>query len=150
VTPALQAVLATYLESALAVHRTDLGNIHVVDPTGALVIVAQRGFGEAFLNHFRIVRQRENSACARAMRGRAPVVIEDVDADPLFAPHREIAAASGFRAVQSTPLMSRRGSMLGVLSTHFRTPRAFSARELDMTMRHAQRIAAAIERAPTG
>ena len=150
VTPAMQALLARFLDTALNLHCTDLGNVQVVDPTGALVIVAQRGFRKAFLDHFRTVRVRENSACGRAMRSRAPVLIEDVTTDPLFAAHRDIAAAAGFRAVQSTPLISRWGTVLGVLSTHFRTPRRFSPREFELTVQHGKRVAAVLERALIG
>ena len=35
------------------------------------------------------------------------LIVEDVETDPGFGPHRPIAAAAGFRAVQSTPLLSR-------------------------------------------
>jgi GAF domain-containing protein len=36
--------------------------------------------------------------------------------------HREAAAAAGFRAVQSTPLIDAAGTLLGVLSTHYPEP----------------------------
>ena len=56
------------------------------------------------------------------MGTRQPVLIPDVTTDPSFAVHRNIAESAGFRAVQSTPLINRRGTLLGVLSTHFRSP----------------------------
>src|SRR5262249_39026083 len=68
------------------------------------------------------------------------VVIEDVELDPSFEPHRRIAAAAGYRAVQSTPLKSRSGGVLGMLSTHFRQPHRPSERDqrfLDLYARHA-------------
>jgi hypothetical protein len=46
-------------------------------------------------------------------------VIADVCSDPDFEPHRAIAAAAGFRAVQSTPLTDACGQLRGVLSTHY-------------------------------
>jgi len=46
------------------------------------------------------------------------VVIADVREDPRFAAHREIAANSGFQAVQSTPLVDQDSRVLGMLSTH--------------------------------
>ena len=62
------------------------------------------------------------SACGRAARGGIPILVTDVTTDPAFAPHREAAAAAGFRAVQSTPLIDAAGTLLGVLSTHYPEP----------------------------
>jgi len=64
----------------------------------------------------------DRSACGRAAQQHAQVVITDVTTDPGFAPHREIALASGFRAVQSTPLVNRAGRLVGMLSTHYPRP----------------------------
>jgi len=50
------------------------------------------------------------------------VVIADVREDPRFAAHREIAANSGFQAVQSTPLVDQDSRLLGMLSTHYPAP----------------------------
>ena len=49
-------------------------------------------------------------------------MIEDVETDEPFAPLRPVARAAGYRAVQSTPLCGRDGRLLGMLSTHFRSP----------------------------
>jgi PAS domain S-box-containing protein len=74
------------------------------------------------------------------------VIVEDVQEDPLFAPHRAIAASARVRAVQSTPLVSRKGELLGVISTHFRQPRRFSEMELRFTDLYARQAADIVER----
>jgi GAF domain len=56
--------------------------------------------------------------------------VADVRADPGFTPHREIAAATGFRAVQSTPLVDYAGHLIGMVSTHFQRPHRPSDRDL--------------------
>jgi GAF domain-containing protein len=89
---------------------------------------------------FREVSAEDDSACGRALRFGERIVIEDVEADPEFAPLRPIARASGFRAVQSTPLMGRDGKPLGMLSTHFRSvhrPTEQHLRRLDLYARQA-------------
>jgi GAF domain-containing protein len=65
------------------------------------------------------------------------VVITDVTTDPGFAPHRDIAQASGFRAVQSTPLVNQSGHLVGMLSTHYPRPTAPSPRDLQTVSRFA-------------
>jgi hypothetical protein len=147
VSPLLRDVLCNVLATALTMHRTVMGNIQLFSPhTGALCIVTQRGFGLDFLEYFQTVGMQSDSACGRAMRDRAAVLIPDIAVDPLFALHRDIAREAGFRAVQSTPLISRRGAFLGVLSTHFRRPRIFPEEEFHKVERHAGFAAEMIER----
>src|SRR4051812_21661351 len=84
--------------------RADFGNIQLYDDrTGTLAIVAHRGFSQAFLDYFATVDARDTSACGQALRSSARIIIEDVTTEASYAPHRAIAAAAGYRAVQSTP-----------------------------------------------
>ena len=95
-----------------------MGNIQIADPaTGSLMLVTQAGFGPEFLEYFTVVDGDSQSVCGRAAKHRAQTVVADVRSDPGFAPHREIAAAAGFRAVQSTPLTDYAGRLIGVVST---------------------------------
>jgi PAS domain S-box-containing protein len=143
----LQTALEEVLESAIALLEADMGNIQLVDPqTGELQIVAYRGFREDFLEHFRRVGADPSAVCARAAQQGQRAIIEDVQADPAFAAHRQIAASAGFRAVQSTPVTSRRGELLGVLSTHFSNPHRPSERALRMLDLYARQAAEFLER----
>ena len=89
--------------------------------TDSLTIVAPRGFNDEFLSFFRLATATCGSACGTAIKERGSVVIEDVLLDREFVPYRNIALKAGFRAVQSTPLISSSGAFLGVVSTHFLT-----------------------------
>jgi len=97
---------------------------------GVLLICEQSGFNEDFLKHFRHVRWDDGSACGRSILTRKTVVIADVMADAAFATHCRIAEAAGFRAVQSTPMLSRSGAFVGVISTHHRYVYRPSEKEL--------------------
>jgi hypothetical protein len=128
--PRFSALLPKVLEGALSLTGADYGNIQIIDPaTGSLSIVTQAGFGPDFLDYFAVVDD-EGCACGRAAKNAAQVVVDDVYSDPGFAPHREIAAASGFRAVQSTPLADYAGRLVGMVSTHFQRPHRPSGRDL--------------------
>jgi PAS domain S-box-containing protein len=137
----LRTALEDVLEGAVRTSRADFGNIQLFNPQiAALEIIAQRGFRQDFLDYFRTVRVDDGSACAQAMQSGGRIIIEDVELDPSYEPHRRVAAAAGYRAVQSTPLKSRSGSVLGMLSTHFRQPHRPSERDqrlLDLYARHA-------------
>jgi GAF domain-containing protein len=142
----LGGLLDQALDGAVAFLAADFGNIQLTDPqTKTLRIVAQRGFASEFLDHFATVED-EQAVCGRAAKAGAQTVIADVNADPAFARHRAIAAGSGFRAVQSTPLIDKAGGLRGVLSTHFRRPHRPPVHELRMTETYATLVADAIAR----
>jgi len=128
----LGSLLPGILDGALSLAGADFGNIQLLDPAdGSLRIVTQSGFGPEFLGYFAVVDD-VHSACGRAAKASAQTVITDVTADPGFAPHRDIAAASGFRAVQSTPLADYAGRLIGMVSTHHRNPHRPSGADLQI------------------
>lgn len=117
-TRGVEALLPRMLAWALDLTGAQLGNLQLANAeSGVLEIVTQVGFGREFLDYFAAVDD-DHSACGRAARLRAQTVVTDTAADPDFRPHSEIADASGFRAVQSTPLIDRSGMLIGMISTH--------------------------------
>ncbi len=142
----LPALLEEALTATIEIQQADFGDVRLRNPQSrALEIVAHRGFGAECLEYFASVDDT-STGCGRAMQSGSRVVIEDVQTDPLFASHTHIAAAAGFRAVQSTPLFSRAGELLGVISTHFKRPHRPSARDLRLTDLYARQAAEIIER----
>lgn len=142
----LQPLLEEILDATIELLNADFGNVQLCNPQSkALEIVAQRGFKPGFLDHFADASQ-ESRLCDRAMSQRARVIIDDVETDPHFAPHRQIAASVGFRAVQATPLFSRNGEPLGILATHFRQPHHSSEHDLRFLDLYAHLAAEFIER----
>jgi GAF domain-containing protein len=132
------------LAGAMSLIGGELGNVQVLDASvGGLRIAAHSGLDDAFLQHFSVV-ENDASACGRAASRRAQTVIVDVERDAMFAPHREIAAGSRFRAVQSTPLVDGSGRLLGVISTHYRRPHLPSDRELALLAWYAEHVSAAL------
>jgi hypothetical protein len=135
-----ESVFARALEGSLALAGADRGNLQVLDPVaGSLRIVAQCGFDAEFLEYFAVVDD-DSSACGKAAAERAQVVIADVNLDERFAPHRDIAAASAFRAVQSTPLIGPAGRLLGVISTHYPRPCPPPAPDLELMKRYGELV----------
>ena len=142
----LLPLLEEVLNAIIALQNAGFGNVQLYNPeTKTLEIVAHRGFQRNFLDYFSSVNE-PGAACGRAMQRRERVIIEDVLADPDFEPHRQIAASAGFRAVQSTPLFSRSGEPLGMISTHFRQPHRPSGHDLRFTDLYARLAGELIER----
>ena len=112
-----------------------------------LLMVAYRNFDPAFVGQFAAFKPDGRTSCSRAVASGKRVILEDIEQDEAFAPHVQAALAAGFRALQSTPLMGRSGEPIGVLTTHFAAPRAFSNDELvDMDV-HARRVSSELVRA---
>ena len=141
-------VASAALRQALVLMKTRMGNVQLADWANfpSLSIAVQKGFGEEFLHCFRSVSKLSHSACGRALLQRRTVVIEDVLEDEEFRPYRGVAKRAGFRSVQSTPLLSPRGSLLGVLSTHLGKPSLPSTEQLEALSLLAQSAANAIIR----
>jgi PAS domain S-box-containing protein len=135
------------LDAAIDITGADKGNVQLVD-RGALRIVAQRGFSEAFLEFFDTV-QEGFAACGEAMRLNTRVIVDDVATSPLFAGSaaREVLLACGVRAVQSTPIVDRSGMAIGMFSTHYHASRRPDRRELRLLDVLAQQAAAVLARA---
>jgi GAF domain-containing protein len=137
-----QSLAACLLHYGLELSRARMGNVQLMNwKAGCLDIKAQSGFGDEFLNFFRQVYLADVSACARALRKRSSIVIEDVTTDQQFAPCCDILTQAGVRAVQSTPMLSSGGALMGILSTHF--PILHRPGEIEMrNVRHAAQVAA--------
>jgi signal transduction histidine kinase len=145
----LPAVLEEVLTATIEIQQADFGSVQLYNPKlQVFEIAAHRGFNAEFLEYFAAV-EHSSAAFGRAMQPRERVVIEDVQTYAPCAPHRHIAAAAGFRAVQSTPLFSREGEILGVISTHFKHPHRPLDRELRLTDLYARQAAEMIERKRT-
>jgi GAF domain-containing protein len=116
-----EAAVHTILDDVIRLLGAEYGNVQL--STGdELVIAAQRGLSADFLKTFRRVKKDDGSACGRALRLGKTVIIRDVENDPEFAAFRPDAKNAGFRSVQSTPLFTRDGNVLGMVSTHFAYP----------------------------
>jgi two-component system CheB/CheR fusion protein len=143
----LRMGLEEMLDAGVALLGADFGNIQLLNPEKqVLEIVAQRGFGPDFLEHFREVSAAHDSACGRSLRNGERTIIEDVTTDSGYWPYRAIAAAAGYRAVQSTPLFASDGKPIGMFSTHFREPHRPSEQELSRFDLYAYQSASFIER----
>lgn len=143
----LQSVLEEILDASIVITGADYGNMQMVDAEGAnLEIVAQRGFEREFLDHFKQVPLNHTStSCGRAAETGKREMIRDAETDPLFSEHLDIIRKVPFHAVQSTPLLNRRGKLLGMLSTHFKRARLPDEKHLHMLDLYALQAAHVIE-----
>jgi PAS domain S-box-containing protein len=114
-------VLDDVLDAAVAITGADMGSIRELDPeSGELVVVAHRGYAVPEL--LAGISPWPDWAGRSLARGER-LVVPDVAASPHFGSRPDLRQGllqAGVRAFQSTPLLSRSGEWLGVLSTHWR------------------------------
>jgi PAS domain S-box-containing protein len=145
----MTALLHEILRSALEITGADMGDIKIAQDDGTLTIAAQSGLASPFLEYFARVDARGGSVSAAALRSRQRTIVDDVEASPALAGSAALPVlrAAGVRAMQSTPLWARSGTLLGMLSTHYRASHAFNPNEERWLDLLAARTASLIERA---
>jgi PAS domain S-box-containing protein len=139
------------LDVAIEIADAEMGNIQLIDPrSGALKIVAQRGFETDFLAFFDSVHEGV-AACGKITESGGRVIVEDVATSPIFAGTSagEVMLSAGARALQSTPLMTRSGRLIGIVSTHNRKPHRPTERQLTLLDLLARQAADFVERSQT-
>jgi GAF domain-containing protein len=75
----------------------------------------------------------KHGSCGTAMYRGEPVIVTNISSDPLWEDYRDLAADAGLRACWSTPIMSRRGKVLGSFAMYYRQPQAPTGVEARLT-----------------
>ncbi len=121
---ALPTLLQAVVDAAIILTDAKMGTLRLYDPVSqSLRIVAHSGFQQPFLDSFAVVHDGED-ICGQSVQLRSRVIVEDVRASPILVgrPALAVMEAAGVRAVQSTLLTARDGSVLGVVATHWTEP----------------------------
>ena len=135
------ACLKEILSVAIEISGADKGNIQLLNPgSGLLDKTNESGFDPSFEEIF--PDAEKPSAPSVAFETQQRVIVEDVRKSALFVGSPSLSAMNkaGVRAVQSTPLVSSAGNVLGVISTHFNTtcrPTEQEMRLMDLLARQA-------------
>lgn len=143
------ALYEQILDAAVAIMRSDMASMQIVDEAeDALRMLSWRGFEPEFGKTFELNRPDTKTSCSVARRLHHRVVVPDVETCDFIVgtaaleDHRK----TGIRAVQSTPLVSRSGQVLGMISTHWRQPHQPSERDLRLLDLLARQAADLMER----
>lgn len=139
----ISTLLQLVVQAAIQIAGADKGNLQMLDTEKySLSIVAQLGFEQPFLDYFAVVDSSHPSACGVSLAESRRVIIEDTESDSIYSaqPSLEILRQAGVRAVQSTPLLTRSGQLVGVLSTHWdhpHRPENHTLQQIDLIARQA-------------
>ena len=145
--PRLVALANEAVAQAARLMGSQFANMQLYIATqDTLLLIAYHNFDPGFIGRFASFRPDGRTTCSRAVASGRRVALEDIERDKSFAPHVPAALSAGFRALQSTPLRFRSGKPIGVLTTHFAAPRAFSNDEFAEMDAHALQVSAELDR----
>lgn len=143
----LQTLLESILGTALDLHDAAHGLISLMDTaTGGLHAAASINLDAAAVRQLTGLLPLPGIGSTE-FTGPRRIVIHDIETEPCIERFRDAARRVGFRAVHSTPILTRDGFVLGILSLHFKQPHRASEMETQVAEMCARQIADAIETA---
>lgn len=115
------AVLKAALSHTLRVTDAPMGNVQLAE-CGMLRLEQHTGLNRHFTDYFAFVDD-STTACAQAAEERRQVTVKDVASSDIFdETSRRTILQAGSRACHSVPLVSPKGGVLGMISTHHEQP----------------------------
>lgn len=130
------------VDAAASIMHSDFASIQMHHPErGELSLLANRGFTPEAAEFWKRITAKSTTACGAALRSGHRVIVADVEEDTsIHGDDLKMRRQTGIRALQSTPLISREGAILGMISTHWRQPHRPQEQEfhyLDILARQA-------------
>jgi GAF domain-containing protein len=140
------------VDDAVAVMRSDYASVQMLFPErgtgGELRLLAFRGFNPEAAKFWEWVRADSKSTCGIALRETRRVVAPDIAVCDFMADSedQQVYLHTGIHACQTTPLIARGGNVVGMISTHWRTPHQPSEQDFGLFDILARQAADLIER----
>lgn len=146
----VEALYRQIVKAAAAIMNSDAASLQmlVADGNNKLRLLASTGFHPDSAAFWEWVGAGSGSTCGAALASGRRTIVEDVETCEFMAGSPDLAECrrSQIRAVQSTPLVSRTGRVLGMISTHWRQPHRPGERDLRLLDVLARQAADLIER----
>lgn len=149
----IQGLYERFMDTVMGIMNADFASMQIleVDDQGnkILHLIAHRGFNQYAEDGWQwVYSDSSNTTCAEALRTGKRVIASNVEECEYMKGTKdlEIYRLTGSHASQSTPLFSRKGRMLGMISTHWRKPYQPSEQELSLIDVVARQAADLIDR----
>src|SRR5262249_25840717 len=150
----LHSLYDRILDAAIASMSADMASMQIFRPElKELHLLAWRGFHPESAAFWERVRFNSASTCGLALSAGSRIIVPDIETCDFMAGTSDLDEyrRSHIRAVQSTPLTSRSGQLLGMISTHWREPhqpKERTLRRLDVLARQAAALSNVAEPKP--
>jgi len=143
------------VEAAVSIAGSQFGTMQILCPPddisghgGELRLLSSRGLPPEAVKFWQWVNPKAYSSCTMALKFGRRAIIPDFEQWDDIAGTEDLVAFrnAGIRSAQTTPLMSRSGNLLGMISTHWSKPHEPSARDLRLLDILARQAADLLER----
>ncbi|RYD91746.1 MAG: histidine kinase, partial [Sphingomonadales bacterium] len=134
-----RALYSKIVDAAVAIMGSQFGTMQALlpldDPSGhggSLNLLASHGLPPEALAYWEYVTPSAHSSCTAALKSGARAIISDFETWPQIAGTEDLEAfrRTGIRAAHTTPLLTREGELLGMISTHWSKPHQPTERDL--------------------
>jgi PAS domain S-box-containing protein len=145
----LESLHYSIIGAAMSLMSSDMASMQLFDPERKqLRLLAWKGFHPLSAIFWELVDFDSASTCGLALSTGCRVVVPDIETCEFMAGTADLdeCRRSNIRAVQSTPLLSRFGQLVGMISTHWRRPHQPAERDLQRLDVVARQAADLIER----
>ena len=147
------ALYGKIVDAAISITRSQFGTMQVLrrDEDGAgsgLHLLTSRGLSPESVAFWEWVPSTALSSCTQALKLGRRAIIEDFETWPEIVGTSDLLAfrRAGIRSAQTTPLVSRDGTLLGMISTHWSDSHQPSERDLRLLDILARQAADLLER----
>ena len=141
---------AKIIDAAVGIMHSDFASMQMLCPergeAGELRLLAFRGFTPEAARRWEWIRIDSNTVCGVAFKTGQRVIAPDIMTCDYVGDELPTFLQTGIRSCQTTPLVSRSGELLGMISTHWKTPHIPSQRDLRFLDVLARQAADLIER----
>lgn len=127
------------VDAAISITESQFGTMQLLCPSddlsghaGHLQLLCSRGLPAEAVQFWQWVSPAAHSSCTAALKSGRRAIIPDYELWDEIAGTEDLLAfrRTGIRSAQTTPLRSRDGSLLGMISTHWSEPHQPSERDL--------------------
>ena len=143
-----EALHTKIIDTACALMHSQFASLQMLHGKTRLQLLAHRGFSASAAAGWKWIDASCRTACGQALDAGRRIIYEDVRAmaDTLGPELLAVYEETGIVAIQTTPLKSRTGRVVGMLSTHWSYPHEPSEHELRLLDILARIAADLIER----
>lgn len=143
------------VDAAISITGSQFGTMQLLCPQGdrsgnggKLSLLCSRGLPLDAVEFWRWVSPEAHSSCTTALKSGQRAIMPDYEDWDVIAGTEDLLAfrRSGIRSAQTTPLLSRDGNLLGMISTHWSEPHVPSDRDLRLLDILARQAADLLER----
>ncbi|MBA3354211.1 MAG: PAS domain S-box protein, partial [Blastocatellia bacterium] len=131
-----KALYGKIVSAAAAIMRAQHASLHIYHPevgsNGVFRLLAHQGFTSHAAEYWDLVRPSTKSISGAVLDTAGNVSVPNVEASDLLAGTRDLSILieNGIHSAQATPLISRSGKILGMISTYWRQPHQPVERDL--------------------